>query len=126
MDAFQRLLAYDWPGNIRQLRNVIRTALAICDGGVVRLRDLPSEVRDGSSRVAGVTVAVAAPSDASPATDYALDERDSLLKAISDHRGNMSHVAKALGISRTTLYRRCHQLGVTVHRINGVVAGRSG
>lgn len=49
MDAFQRLLAYGWPGNIRELRNVIRTALAICDGGVVRLRDLPSEVRYGAT-----------------------------------------------------------------------------
>ena len=46
MDAFQRLLAYPWPGNIRELRNVIRTALAICDGGVVRLIDLPREIRD--------------------------------------------------------------------------------
>src|SRR5690606_10983304 len=45
MDAFQCLLSYSWPGNIRELRNVIRTALAICEGGVVRLSDLPSEVR---------------------------------------------------------------------------------
>ena len=49
VDAFEQLLAYRWPGNVRELRNVIRTALAICDGGVVRLRDLPSEVRDGDA-----------------------------------------------------------------------------
>ena len=48
--AFQRLLAYHWPGNVRELRNVIRTALAICDGGVVRLRDLPSELRNEAIR----------------------------------------------------------------------------
>ena len=44
-DAFDCLCRYAWPGNIRELRNVIRTALAISDGGVVRLIDLPSEVR---------------------------------------------------------------------------------
>ena len=50
IDAFGQLLAYRWPGNVRELRNVIRTALAICDGGVVRLRDLPSEVREIDAR----------------------------------------------------------------------------
>ena len=45
-EAFQCLLEYDWPGNIRELRNVIRTSLAICDGGVVRLRDLPIRATD--------------------------------------------------------------------------------
>ncbi len=48
-DALQRLLTYSWPGNIRELRNVIRTALAICEGGVVRGIDLPREIRDGES-----------------------------------------------------------------------------
>jgi sigma-54 dependent transcriptional regulator, acetoin dehydrogenase operon transcriptional activator AcoR len=48
-DALQGLLAYSWPGNIRELRNVIRTALAICEGGVVRAIDLPREIRDGES-----------------------------------------------------------------------------
>src|SRR5690242_18503039 len=49
-DALQRLLIYPWPGNIRELRNVIRTALAICEGGVVRAMDLPREIREGASR----------------------------------------------------------------------------
>ncbi len=45
LDAFQRLLDYSWPGNVRELRNVIRTILAICDSDVIRMVDLPSEVR---------------------------------------------------------------------------------
>jgi transcriptional regulator with AAA-type ATPase domain/formylglycine-generating enzyme required for sulfatase activity len=45
-EAFQKLLTYHWPGNIRELRNVIRTVLAICDGDVVRMLDLPSEIRN--------------------------------------------------------------------------------
>src|SRR5207245_3418189 len=48
-DALQHLLAYQWPGNIRELRNVIRTALAICEGGVVRRIDLPREIRGAHS-----------------------------------------------------------------------------
>src|SRR6266481_5512670 len=52
MDALQRLLAYPWPGNIRELRNVIRTALAICEGGVVRGIDLPREIREADLNTA--------------------------------------------------------------------------
>ena len=125
-DAFQRLLDYNWPGNIRQLRNVIRTALAICDGGVVRLRDLPSEVRETTLRSEPIMAGAAfAGGDAEPhravASDAQSSERDELLKAIRDSKGNMSNAAKFLGVSRTTLYRRCRNLGIAVHRTNGVL-----
>jgi transcriptional regulator of acetoin/glycerol metabolism len=110
MDAFQRLLAYEWPGNIRELRNVIRTALAICDGGVVRLRDLPSEVRDGRAAselpVAGTD---SSPSPTEPAESAA---REEVLRAIRLCEGNMSRAAAALGVSRKTLYRRCERLSI--------------
>jgi transcriptional regulator of acetoin/glycerol metabolism len=111
MDAFQRLLAYSWPGNIRELRNVIRTALAICDGGIVRLRDLPSEVRDAA---AGETPAIDL-GVAPVAHDHAA-ERDELLQAIRRCEGNMSRAAESLGVSRNTLYRRCKRLGISTGR----------
>jgi len=122
-DAFQCLLDYDWPGNIRELRNVIRTALAICDGGVVRLRDLPSEVRLGAS----VVLAAEHPSrerDASESDDsdpgeslspIEAAERQALVKAIRDTEGNMARAATVLQVSRSTLYRRCRRLRIT-HR----------
>jgi transcriptional regulator of acetoin/glycerol metabolism len=128
MDAFECLLSYAWPGNIRELRNVIRTALAICDGGVVRLSDLPSEVREHlaptasiSMSASGLTSPVGMVSSTTPSTQVgasAFDdaERDVLLRAIRDHGGNMSHAAKALGVSRNTLYRRCKRLGLAVQR----------
>jgi transcriptional regulator of acetoin/glycerol metabolism len=125
MDAYQRLLAYDWPGNVRQLRNVIRTALAICDGGVVRLRDLPSEVRDGAARKeqsrADTSAAVPMPAGKVGESDSRVAEREEVLQAVRDSKGNMSHAAQRLGISRTTLYRRCRQLGIALHRTNGVI-----
>ena len=110
MDAFRRLLAYEWPGNIRELRNVIRTALAICDGGVVRLRDLPSEVRNGGvdrstyTSPASMFIAATDPSAA----------REDVQRAIRECDGNMSRAAAVLGVSRKTLYRRCKRLGVPV------------
>ncbi|HET9475087.1 MAG TPA: sigma-54-dependent Fis family transcriptional regulator [Steroidobacteraceae bacterium] len=106
--AFQRLLAYEWPGNVRELRNVIRTALAICDGGVVRLRDLPSELRNEALR------------DAVPASqhpDSASTAREEVLQHMRACDGNMSLTAARLGISRNTLYRRCKRLGIPLRRM---------
>jgi sigma-54 dependent transcriptional regulator, acetoin dehydrogenase operon transcriptional activator AcoR len=105
VEAFKRLLAYPWPGNVRELRNVIRTALAICDGGVVRLRDLPSELRDVES--------------APPPGPSSSTARDDLLNCISDCDGNMSLTAKRLGISRNTLYRRCKRLNIALAQKQG-------
>ncbi len=124
LDAFQRLLDYQWPGNIRELRNVIRTALAICDGGVVRLSDLPSEVRLGFEPcVVPCAAAAAAATDAdlpgagSPhLSPIEAAERQALVKAIRDTDGNMARAATLLQVSRSTLYRRCRRLAIT-HRV---------
>jgi transcriptional regulator of acetoin/glycerol metabolism len=122
-DAFQCLLDYDWPGNIRELRNVIRTALAICDGGVVRLRDLPSEVRNGASGAVAAELqspvfdtADAGVSDLGHSlSPIEAAERQALVKAIRTTEGNMARAATLLQVSRSTLYRRCRRLRIT-HR----------
>jgi transcriptional regulator of acetoin/glycerol metabolism len=117
-DAFQCLLAYDWPGNIRELRNVIRTSLAICDGGVVRLRDLPSEVRHGAAggQDGSVQGRIAEPDavgeDGKPLSPIEAAERQALIKAIRTTEGNMARAADLLQVSRSTLYRRCRRLGI--------------
>ena len=86
---------------------MIRTALAICDGGVVRLRDLPSEVRDREADYGA------------PARDCdqpGSDEREKVLRTIRECDGNMSRAAEQLGVSRNTLYRRCRRLGIPAQR----------
>lgn len=114
-DALQRLLTYPWPGNIRELHNVIRTALAICDGGVVRRIDLPREIREAetvqTTPAAAETrdITSKGPSSANP---LHVAERAALLSVIQDCHGNMTRVAMQLGMSRNTLYRRIKRHGI--------------
>src|SRR3569833_1069555 len=121
VDALQRLIAYPWPGNIRELRNVIRTVLAFSEGGVVRLIDLPREIREPAPTSAGaVPVApvagTPAPVEAEPletcANPLQAAERAALLKVIEKCRGNMTHAAEHLGVSRNTLYRKMKTHGI--------------
>jgi transcriptional regulator of acetoin/glycerol metabolism len=110
MAALQRLMEHPWPGNIRELRNTIRTALALCDNGIIRLGDLPDEIRKGvmpgmdmeRPPVAGITFESA--------------EREALLNVIEQHRWVMSHVAAHFGISRNTLYRKIKRHGIPLSR----------
>src|SRR6201996_2318601 len=117
MDALQRLVAYPWPGNIRELRNVIRTALAICEGGVVRGIDLPREIRetgpvgpntgvDPSALAQGGARAPGACDGSMPVNPLKAAERAALVRVIAECHGNMTRVAAQLGMSRNTLYRR--------------------
>jgi sigma-54 dependent transcriptional regulator, acetoin dehydrogenase operon transcriptional activator AcoR len=118
-DALQRLLEYPWPGNIRELRNVIRTALAICEGGVVRRSDLPREIRDAEEAMTS-TSGEADGDDGSEAPTLAnplqAAERAALLRVIDACRGNMTRVALQLGMSRNTLYRRVKRYGISLVR----------
>jgi transcriptional regulator of acetoin/glycerol metabolism len=115
-DALQRLLAYPWPGNIRELRNVIRTALAICDGGVIRRIDLPREIREAETIPTSVMTpdvrTMMAAKGAGAANPLQVAERAALLSVIEDCHGNMTRVAMQLGMSRNTLYRRIKRHGI--------------
>ncbi|MBS7457860.1 sigma-54-dependent Fis family transcriptional regulator [Coralloluteibacterium stylophorae] len=96
--AMDLLLAYGWPGNVRQLRNALRMAAALCADGLITPSNLPQEIVDA----AGATSEPAG-GDASPLN---LAERDALLRELERMRWNISHTAEALGVSRNTLYRK--------------------
>ena len=116
-DAMRKLLDYDWPGNIRQLRNALRTAVALCRDGVVRLANLPQEILDTESRAppqALLQVAAAGPSPLGPLPNMALRDAEcaALVRELEKMHWNISRTAQALGVSRNTLYRKIHK-----HRI---------
>ncbi|WP_028699134.1 sigma-54-dependent Fis family transcriptional regulator [Pseudomonas monteilii] len=104
-DALQALLVYRWPGNLRQLRQVLRYACAVSEGGQVQLQDLPQEVR-------GEAVA-------SPESSVSCPARQLLLDALIRHRWKPADAARALGISRATLYRRVHEHRIEMPRMKG-------
>ncbi|MFL1546901.1 sigma-54-dependent Fis family transcriptional regulator [Pseudomonas sp. O39] len=101
--AHHALLDYAWPGNVRQLRNVLRTLAALCENGRIRLDDLPPLIRQ--ARAALVV---------EPRQGGALDdaERVVLLNALKQQHWHMSHTAESLGVSRNTLYRKLRKHGI--------------
>jgi len=99
--ALECLLGYRWPGNVRQLRHVLRYACALCTDGLVRPVDLPAELR-GDEQAAGAEID-------GPAGD---PERQALLDALVRHRWKPGPAAESLGISRATLYRRVQRHGI--------------
>ncbi|SAL14270.1 Fis family GAF modulated sigma54 specific transcriptional regulator [Caballeronia terrestris] len=123
-EARHALLSYAWPGNIRQLRHVLQMAIALCDGPEIRCTHLPAEVVNGTStqtaaRLAPPPAAPAAPvahltddADTSALNAIQVRERETVLSLLDEHRWNVSNVAKVLGISRNTLYRKMHRLHI--------------
>jgi len=95
-DALRRLLDYDWPGNVRELRNALEAALIRASGRVLRVDDLPPELRDASPT---------APSSSS-------DEAERIRAALEQTDGNRTEAAELLGISRATLYRRLDEYDI--------------
>lgn len=121
-EAEQALLGYAWPGNIRQLRHVLQMAVALCDGEPIRCEHLPPEVTQRSAALdmptalrlhsADMDQHLADEADLSALNAIQLNERETVLSLLDEHRWNVSNVAKALGISRNTLYRKMRRLHI--------------
>ncbi len=94
------LVAYDYPGNVRELRNVLERASLLCDADEVVPEHLTDEVR-GLARDDAF-----APPRAAPPADWAEIQRRALLDAAAAHRGSRKALAEKLGLSPRTLYRR--------------------
>ncbi len=100
--ARQALLEFQWPGNVRQLRNMLRTLAALCEGDVIEFDHLPVAIRQ--------VVTEPAPSYSENPLENA--EKLALLAALDTQRWHMTQTAAQLGVSRNTLYRKLRKHGI--------------
>ena len=105
----ERLASFAWPGNIRQLRNVLRYACAICDSSRVEMRHVAPDVAARLDPEAGGNRTL--PAMLPPQYD-SRDERTRIVEALTRHQWRPNAAAQALGISRATLYRRIAKLEI--------------
>ncbi len=99
--AMQVLTNHDWPGNIRQLKNVVRTMVVMCDRDRLDVQDLPPEI----SRRRQLTGGTAAPANLAGVSLNDL-EKKAILDTLTKTEGNREKAARILGIGERTLYRK--------------------
>ncbi len=103
------LISYRWPGNIRELENVIERLVLLCRSDEVSMADLPANVRDSR---AVVPEGVPEPAGASRETGLKAVERELILKALRESNWNQTKAARQLAISRKTLLYRMGKYGI--------------
>jgi DNA-binding NtrC family response regulator len=105
--ALKALLAYRWPGNVRQLRNALETAMLVSGGEEIGADDLPPEV----------TRSVVPPSSAGPiplpaSRTLTEIERDAIRDALAKTGGNKTQASRLLGVALRTLHRKVKEYGL--------------
>lgn len=118
----QCLLRFSWPGNVRQLRNVLRYALALADGEWVLLEHLPRDLTDAAGEMATALPAVSSLSPISPMSPVAEGIRnlarevepgmERLLMSLRRNKWNVTAVSAELDICRATVYRQMKKFGI--------------
>lgn len=116
-EALEKLVSYNWPGNIRELQNVIERISVLAKSNTLGVMELPSEIRLSESRIASINLKL---------PDEGIDleeiEKEILLQALQKHAWNQTQAAKYLNISRKTLIYRMEKFALaepTPSRSNG-------
>ena len=114
-NAMEFLMKHPWPGNIRQLRNVLRYCIAVNESGMIRIDDLPPDIRRINvplNPTNHINNTVEPGSDILLSTESDNPKFVALRNLLRKHKWNITTAAKELNIERTTLYRRMKKLSI--------------
>ena len=115
--AMRLLMEYSWPGNIRELANVMEYAVAVAKIETILPEDLPDEIRAPQrASSAGAAAQDVAPEPGSLSNTSLSQESERLLAALDAHHWSRSEAAQALGLSRSTLWRKMRELHLADRR----------
>ncbi len=103
-EAMEIFLTYNWPGNIRELRNAIEYASILCARGLIEPKHIPAKIRYNNQPLKKENCLSSA----------AQSERNKMLEGLRQTRGNQSKLARTLGISRVTLWKRIKKYGIRI------------
>jgi len=121
-DVLELLLAYAWPGNIRELRNVVERAIVLCDGPQIQLDHLPFErmrqptptgaPAQGPDRIPTLVPRGDSAASADLADPRKAEEKERIIRALMSCASNQTRAARLLGISRRTLVSKLAYYGI--------------
>jgi two-component system nitrogen regulation response regulator NtrX len=113
-EAVRALQAHSWPGNIRELRNVVERLLLFAENDRVTLATVQAAM---PMQAAGESTGVAMAATGTLAERVEQVERQMILDEIKRHNQNITNTAKALGLERSHLYKKCQQLGIDLREL---------
>ena len=101
-------MKYDYPGNVRELENIIEHAFVLCPGGMIQVHHLPDELQPRTSIPQSETLDLLG--------EY---EKELILNALRRNQWNRLQAAKELGIHKTTLFRKIRKLDIDLPDMDG-------
>jgi two-component system response regulator AtoC len=108
-DALELLLSYSWPGNVRELRTTIERAVVLCRGEKISARDLPAAMRSGEDGLAADLQSRNLAGLAGGNLTVQEAEKQLIIRALKETKGNRTRAAQKIGMSRRTLHRKLHE-----------------
>lgn len=114
-EAMQALQSHAWPGNIRELRNVVERLLLFAEGDTITAATVQAALPAGSVSSGGNVAALSGSGGLADRVEQF--ERQVILEEIKRHNHHITNAAKALGLERSHLYKKCQQLGIDLQEL---------